>query len=124
MMPFHIRQPSSGDAAAAWIQLHRNLVRLAREGKLNATQLQQALDRAEADVEQFELREVNLTFARDRTMPVLSTPRSLDLVHLRTALRFHSEQPLTRFLSLDATLNRAAREMGLPVDRGEFGEKA
>jgi hypothetical protein len=48
-------------------------------------------------------------------MPVLTTPRSLDLIHLRTALAFHRERPLTRFVSLDGALNSAAREMGLPV---------
>jgi hypothetical protein len=48
-------------------------------------------------------------------MPLVSTPRSLDLVHLRTALWFHRERPLSRFVSLDTAQNQAARELGLPV---------
>jgi hypothetical protein len=48
-------------------------------------------------------------------MPVVSTPRSLDLVHLKTALWFHREGPLDRFLTQDQTQAAAAREMGLPA---------
>jgi len=48
-------------------------------------------------------------------MPIVSTPRSLDLVHLRTALWFHQRQALTRFVSLDTPQTQAARELGLPA---------
>jgi len=48
-------------------------------------------------------------------MPIVSTPRSLNLAHLRTALWFHQRQLLTRFVSLDVPQNQAARELGLPV---------
>ena len=48
-------------------------------------------------------------------MPIVSTPRSLDLAHLRTALWFHEREPLARFVSLDATQIQAARELRLPV---------
>jgi hypothetical protein len=48
-------------------------------------------------------------------MPIVSTPRSLDLVHLRTAAWFHERQGLTRFVGLDSAQNQAARELGLPV---------
>jgi hypothetical protein len=48
-------------------------------------------------------------------MPIVSTPRSLDLAHLRTALWFHQRQALTRFVNLDASQNQAARELGLPA---------
>ena len=37
-------------------------------------------------------------------MPVVTTPRSLDLAHLRTALWFHEREPLTRVVTLDETL--------------------
>jgi len=56
-----------------------------------------------------------LDLCRWRVMPIVSTPRSLDLAHLRTALWFHQRQPLTRFVSLDMPQNQAARELGLPV---------
>jgi hypothetical protein len=48
-------------------------------------------------------------------MPVVTTPRSLDLAHLRTALWFHRREPLTRFVTLDETQADAARELGLPT---------
>lgn len=97
------------------IEAHRNLVRLAREGQIDADQLQQALEQLDRDLELMELQDVDMAFTRDRTMPVLTTPKSLDLIHLRTAVQFHQEQALTRFVSLDRGLNAAARELGLPV---------
>jgi hypothetical protein len=48
-------------------------------------------------------------------MPAVSTPRSLDLAHLRTALWFHQQERLMRFVSLDEWQTIAARELGLPV---------
>lgn len=48
-------------------------------------------------------------------MPVVSTPRSPDLAHLRTALWFHGREALTRFVTLDGPQRQSARELGLPV---------
>ena len=48
-------------------------------------------------------------------MPAVATPRSLDLAHLRTALWFHAEAPLERFITLDTAQGQAARDLGLPV---------
>jgi hypothetical protein len=45
----------------------------------------------------------------------VSTPRSLDLAHLRTALWFHTAEPLDRFVTLDVSQEDAAKELGLPV---------
>ncbi|MBA2322387.1 MAG: type II toxin-antitoxin system VapC family toxin [Deltaproteobacteria bacterium] len=97
------------------VEVNRNLVRLAREGKLTPAQLQLAMARFEQDLDTFELMDLTLDVARDRAMPSVVTPRSLDLVHLRCALRFHHEAPLTRFVSLDQAQNEAARDLGLPT---------
>lgn len=97
------------------LEAHRTLVRLSRGGLLAPPDLQSAIDRLEADLELFALRDLTLDLCRDRTMPVVSTPRSLDLAHLRTALWFHAREPLARFVSLDDAQNQAARELGLPV---------
>jgi hypothetical protein len=97
------------------VEVDRSLVRLARAGVLTTAQLQQARDRFEADLAMFALADLTLALARERAMPAVTTPRSLDLVHLRTALRFHAERPLTRFVTLDRTRADAARELGLPV---------
>ena len=97
------------------IEAHRNLIRLSREGWLTRAAGQNALERLEADIEQMVVRDLTIDLCRRAPMPVLSTPRSLDLAHLRTAMWFHERAPLTRFVSLDAAQKQAARELGLPV---------
>jgi hypothetical protein len=97
------------------LEAYRTLVRLSRDRLLSSPELQSALDRLESDLDQFVLRDLTLDLSRSRIMPVVSTPRSLDLVHLRTALWFHERQPLDRFVGLDEPQNIAARELGLPV---------
>jgi hypothetical protein len=93
----------------------RNLVRLSREGSLSAAELQDCLTAIGNDMQQFLLRDLTLDLCGARTMPVVSTPRSLDLAHLRTALWFHEQEPLHRFVSLDESLVLSARELGIPV---------
>lgn len=93
----------------------RNLVRMAREGILPPVDLQRCLHRLEEDREQLALRDLTLDLCSGTRMPVVTTPRSLDLAHLRTALWFHERERLTRFVSLDEAQNQAARELGLPV---------
>ena len=97
------------------LETERTLVYLSRAGRLTPAELQNALDRLGRDLEQFALRELTLDLCRSRAMPIVSTPRSLDLAHLRTALWFHERQALTRFVSLDVAQNQEAREVGLPV---------
>jgi hypothetical protein len=97
------------------VEANRNLIRLSREGALDAHEFHACLARVEQDVALFALRDVNLALCAGTSMPVVVTPRSLDLVHLRTALRFHAERPLSRFVTLDATQESAARELGLPI---------
>jgi hypothetical protein len=82
---------------------------------LSAGDLQNALDRLGRDLDHFALRDLTLDLCRSRILPIISTPRSLDLAHLRTAIWFHQRQPLTRFVSLDAAQNQGARELALPV---------
>jgi PIN domain nuclease of toxin-antitoxin system len=97
------------------LETRRNLVRVARQGKLSPAQLQGALDRASDDFRQFSLRDLTLDLCSALEMPALSTPRSLDLAHLRTALWFHEAAPLVRFVTLDDAQALAARELGLPA---------
>lgn len=97
------------------LEAERTLVYLSRAGRLTPVELQDAVDRLASDLGQFALRDLTLDLCRWRVMPIISTPRSLDLAHLRTALWFHQRQALTRFVSLDAPQNQAARELGLPV---------
>ncbi len=97
------------------LESERTLVHLSRAGRLTPTELQDSLDRLDRDLDHFALRDLTFELCRGRVMPIVSTPRSLDLAHLRTAAWFHQRQALTRFVSLDAPQNQAARELGLPV---------
>jgi len=97
------------------LEATRNLIRLGRSGELAPADLQAALERVDQDISRFVLRDLTLDLCCGRTIPIVSTPRSLDLAHLRTALWFHDREPLTRFLSLDLHQTQAARELGLPV---------
>ena len=97
------------------LETTRNLVRLSRERMLPPADLQLCLDRLETDRERFALRDLTLDLCSGTRMPVVTTPRSLDLAHIRTALWFHEQEPLTRFVTLDDTQAAAAREAGLPV---------
>ncbi len=97
------------------LEANRNLIRLCREDDLKPAQLQDCLARIEADSEWFLLRDLTLDLCSGAKMPVVTTPRSLDLAHLRTALWFHEQESLTRFVTLDETQAAAARELGLPI---------
>lgn len=97
------------------LETRRNLVRLAREGTLTADQYKTCVDQLDADIELFALRDVTLDLCRSSAIPAIATPRSLDLVHLRTALWFHAEQPIDRFVTMDDAQQEAARELGLPT---------
>jgi hypothetical protein len=97
------------------LEAERTLVQLSRGGRLSPQDLQAALDRLSVDLGQFVLRDLTLDLCRSRVMPIVSTPRSLDLAHLRTALWFHQQEVLTRFVSLDTGQVQGARELGLPV---------
>lgn len=97
------------------LEANRNLIRLSREGLIQPRTLQECLERIERDFDQFLLRDLTLDLCTGRVIPLVSTPHSLDLVHLRTAVWFHQREPLTRFVTLDGPQNQAARELGLPV---------
>ena len=97
------------------VEARRNVVRLARTGALSAGNCQACLDRIAQDQEVFALRALTLDLCNTSTMPAVSTPRTLDLVHLRTALWFHTEGPLDAFLTMDLAQASAARELGLPT---------
>jgi hypothetical protein len=97
------------------IETKRNLVRLVRAGHLNADQYEAAIGRLDQDLSLFLLRDLTLELCQSNTMPVVATPRTLDLVHLRTALWFHAATPLDRFVSMDAAQQQAAKELGLPA---------
>lgn len=97
------------------LEANRNLIRLTREGTLTTDQYESCTERLRQDRAAFVLRDLTLELCESTLMPPVTTPRSLDLAHLRTALWFHASQPLTRFVTMDAGQQQAARDVGLPV---------
>jgi len=97
------------------LEAGRNLVRLSRERLLSVADFRDCMSALESDMQQFLLRDLTLDLCLSNTMPVISTPRSMDLAHLRTALWFHEQEKLNRFVSLDESQSLSARELGLPV---------
>lgn len=98
------------------VEAERNLVRLAREHLLTVEQFQRAMDQLKADRELFILRDVTIDLTLTGKFPLVRIPRSLDLIHLRTACWFAAEEEgLHRFETLDDAQAAAAKEMGLPV---------
>jgi hypothetical protein len=97
------------------LESRRNLIRLAREGRLEPAQYKDCIDRLEQDIPRFLLRDLTLDLCLSGPMPAVATPRSLDLAHLRTALWFHSTETIDRFVTIDDSQRQAAKELGLPV---------
>lgn len=97
------------------LETRRNLARLAREGALTPAQYTTCRDRAEEDQKLFVLRDLTLDLCESNLLPAIATPRSLDLAHLRTALWFHRDARIARFVTMDGAQEESARELGLPV---------
>ena len=97
------------------LEARRNLIRLAREGTLKAEQYKTCMDRLVEDTDLFILRDLTVDLCASNLLPAIATPRSLDLAHLRTALWFHAAERIERFVTLDASQEQAAKELGLPV---------
>ena len=97
------------------LEARRNLIRVARNGTLPPEQFRAFMERVEADTELFVLRDLTLDLCTSNSLPAVATPRSLDVAHLRTALWFHAHDPIDRFVTMDASQEAAAKELGLPV---------
>jgi hypothetical protein len=69
----------------------------------------------EEDRQLFVLRDFTLDLCESNLVPAITTPRSLDLAHLRTALWFHADARIARFVTVDGSQEEAAKELGLPV---------
>ena len=97
------------------LEAERNLVRLSRSGNLSEEDYQIAFQRVREDKDKFVLREFNLRLCLTGQYPAVQVPRSLDLVHLRTALWFYQHGGMEGFASLDQNQIKTARELGLPI---------
>lgn len=102
-------------SALLFIEAERNLIRLAREKKLKEIHYKKAIKQIKEDSELFILRDLSIDLCLTGNYPALTTPRSLDLIHLRTALWFHQQENLDYFLTLDKKLALSAEELNLPI---------
>ena len=97
------------------LEARRNLIRLARRGVLDPERYKSCIERTEQDTTLFVLRDLTLDLCQANPLPAVTTPRSLDLVHLRSALWFHASEAIDRFVTKDSAQEQAAKELGLPV---------
>jgi hypothetical protein len=97
------------------LEARRNLIRLTREGTLTPEKYQACMARVETDARRFVFRDLTLDLCEANTVPAIAIPRSLDLVHLRTALWFHAAKRIDRFMTMDTSQQAAAKELGLPL---------
>lgn len=67
------------------LESRRNIVRLARSGDLAPNKVHDLMERVQQDMKMFTLRDLTHDLCADPLLPALTTPRSLDLAHLRTA---------------------------------------
>ena len=96
-------------------ETRRTLVRLARERRLSLVTFGILTRQVDVHVTTFALAPVTAELGAHPVMPQTATPRTLDLLHLRTALHFHEQRALTAFLSLDLAQNDSTQELGLPL---------
>ena len=97
------------------LEARRNLIRLAREGALKPDLYKTCIERLDHDTSLFVLRDLTLDLCQSSLVPAVTTPRSLDLAHLRSALWFHAGERIDRFVTLDDSQEEAAKELGLPI---------
>jgi hypothetical protein len=97
------------------LETRRNLARLAREGDIDPNQYGTCIDRLQEDMTSFVLCDLTLNLCESVVLPAVTTPRSLDLAHLRTAQWFHAADKIDRFLTMDASQQQSAKELGLPI---------
>ncbi|MBI2606867.1 MAG: hypothetical protein HYW49_12400 [Deltaproteobacteria bacterium] len=97
------------------IEAERNLIHLVRRRQLSRKLYEEAFHQLRVDTELFVLRDLTPDLCLGRDFPPVRTPRSSDLVHLRTARWFLENGGLLRFTALDDGLLKAAEEFGLPV---------
>ena len=99
-----------------FIEAQRCIVRLLREKILSPDESEKYLGQIESDVNTFVTRDVTVDLCVSRTYPAICTPRSSDLIHLRSALWFRSlDKTADCFVTNDTAQKKAAVELGLQV---------
>ncbi|MBI4212239.1 MAG: type II toxin-antitoxin system VapC family toxin [Deltaproteobacteria bacterium] len=98
-----------------FVEAERNIIRVSREKAISETAYEKLMVRLHEDAAYFLLKDVTLDLCLLGNYPPLRTPRSNDLIHLRTALWFRTNGGLQSFVTCDAAQQRAAIDFGLSV---------
>ena len=96
-----------------YTEAFRTLVRMAREKLIEPGEFKIMHERLNEDVHTFKMLMPNEEICYSQTMPSVSTPRSMDLMHLRTALWVKTLIGNLQFVSCDQRQLQAAAELGL-----------
>jgi uncharacterized protein with PIN domain len=110
-----IRNKQLCSSSFMFLEAERNIVHYARQKMITKETFDEALDRLETDQAGFVLKDFSLDLALTRSYPTVTTPKSADLIHIRTAIWFMQHKSLYKFLTLDKNQKTAAKEMGLLV---------
>ncbi len=97
------------------IEVERNLIRLTREKEIAQSEYSSLSQKLQDDIKLFILRDFSSDLCFTGTFPATRIPRSLDLIHIRTAKWFQSHGGLAKFVTADNHQRAAAQEVGLPT---------
>lgn len=97
------------------LESERNLVRMSREKVISSSEYEIAYDKLLEDREFLILKDLTDEICLTSMFPPVQTPRTGDLVHLRTAKWFMDAGGLQAFLTLDKHQKTCAKAMSLPV---------
>jgi predicted nucleic acid-binding protein len=98
------------------LECDRALIRALSLGKLNQTDLTDKRAELEEMAEQWSILPIGKDVVERARRPFPSEPiRSLDAIHLASALGAHTAIPDLQILSLDRRIRNAARQLGFKV---------
>lgn len=96
-------------------ETQRNIVSYLRNARISDVEFKDMLEIIRLHSRMIMTRALDLELSMDIVFPPVSLPKTLDLIHLRTARWFFSQYSDLLFLSLDIQQNRAALEMNLKL---------
>ena len=98
-----------------FLEAERNIIYYGRQKKISTELFEQAIQRIQVDVHGFYFKDLTFDLLFTQIFPAIRTPKSADLVHLRTALWFMNNGGLGLFITADKHQRDAARELRIPV---------
>jgi predicted nucleic acid-binding protein len=97
------------------LETERTLVHLCREKKIKTQDYDAIYPAAQVCIKSMAFYELTVDLCSNQDFPAIKTPRSADLVHLRTAKWLIENAGVDGFLSVDRHQLESAREMKIPI---------